>query len=131
MKITTPLEGNTVRLVFQDCMVKPGEDKSRGVSVSNILRPGSFSYFDKSRLEANRAAISNLLDQLSDQFRTREGASFSELTIDHRGIMWNRIESVLEQLVLMGVATGEVIVGDVTNWSSASDGRPNVQILSR
>jgi hypothetical protein len=127
---TTVREDQAVHSVFLTCQLKTGEDLSGSIPVRGIIHDRVVR-FNASRIEENRQVIHNLLSQLPDQFKSSGGGgdSFEETHINRHGNTWARIPIIREQLVQLGLATGEVeLLDDHYSWSRLPGGVPRLVV---
>ncbi len=103
------LEGRYVNVLFKDCLFTPSDRTSDRLPVQGATQCAVFS---RSRVEERRTEIHNFLAQLPESFKADGGGgdSFKNATKDNRGNDWTGVNLliVVEQLVQLGVAIGEV-----------------------
>lgn len=103
----TRLDHERVTELFLKCLFQEGEDSSNRVRAEGItLKVG----FHPVRLEGHKREISELLDELPDEFKSSggEGMSFLQACNDRHGNQWTGLHHVMEQLFLLGIAIGKV-----------------------
>lgn len=83
--------------------------------------------FDPVRVEANKASIRELLDELHDQYK--DGYTFLALCEDKHGRQWTGLHRVMENLVVLGIAAGMVDwCAPRLMWPALPGGMPYVQV---
>jgi hypothetical protein len=122
------INSERVNSIFMDCLFlkeeivdgKPIIDPIvvRGINMKYGLHP--------TRLENHKEEISNLVDELSDTFD--EGASFLSMCEDKTGEQWSGFHDRMEQLLVLGIATGKMeYVFDKDFWKELPGGMPYVK----
>lgn len=102
------LTADRVALVFTSCLYAAGvEDTPDAIVCEGILHTVSFH---PGRVEEHRQAIHDMLAELPDEFKAERGGGWSFLNacLDRHGNQWTGLHPVQEQLVLLGIAIGEV-----------------------
>ncbi len=118
MGTTAVLEGGVIFEIYKDCVADPRTTTSY-VAVENFS--GREVRFDQRRLDEHRTKIEALLNQLPDTFKTADGAHALEMSLDRRGVLWNRLPEPFEQLFLLGRAIKRI---EFTRFRLKEDGLP-------
>jgi hypothetical protein len=96
-----------VERVFRNCLFSDGEDTAVAVIAEGIVtRVG----FNPDRLTSHADEIAALLDELPDDFKASGGGgtSFLNACNDKHGRQWTGLHQNMEQLFLLGLASGRV-----------------------
>ena len=93
--------------LFEKCLFQDGEDTSTAVVVEGIVANVGFH---PGRLAAAADEIRALLNELPEKFRENEGGGWSFLNacMDRHDHQWTGVHSTMEQLFLLGLASGQV-----------------------
>lgn len=96
-----------VNHIFMDCLFKEGEDTEHHILTEGIIHTVGFQ---PERLEQHRQEIHDMLAELPDEFKVATGGGYSFLNacLDRYGNQWADEHRTVEQLVLLGLAIGEV-----------------------
>ena len=125
MKTDTPaLTIERVEAVFVDCLFREEEDTSNHVRADGIVRSVGFH---PDRLEAHSEEIVELLAELPDAFQQSSGGgmSFLNACFDKHDNQWTDVHFRMEQLLLLGLATGRVeYLAPRELWSAFPGGMP-------
>ncbi len=107
MSDTLVLNPKKVEEIFLDCLYRDGEDTTNHVLVEGIV--ANYGLHPE-RLESHREEVIALLAELPDEFRENGGGGWSFLNAcnDRHGNLWTGLHSIMEQLIVMGVALGLV-----------------------
>jgi len=120
MKLTS----EKVSEIFIDCLFKEGEPTEDMVPVEGIkINIG----FHPERLECHSDEITELLNELPEEFHSRNGGGWSFLNAcnDRHGNQWTGLHQVMEQLVMLGVGIKKVKYLMPRNmWDVFPDGMP-------
>lgn len=105
--MTSVLTADHVGAVFHDCLFRDGEDTTNHVKAEGIVTNVGFH---PERLEAHKQEIADMLAELPDEFKASSGGGWSFLNAcnDRNGNQWADLHRTMEQLVLLGIATGLV-----------------------
>lgn len=126
MNATIGLTAEHVEAVLIDCLFKDGEDTTNRVAVEGLVRTFGFH---PARLEAHRQEIADMLAMLSDDFRTSEGACCMRACWNRDGRQWTGYHMYMEQLVCLGIATGQVeYVRPRDQWYTFPGGMPYIMV---
>lgn len=106
--MTTTLDTETVINMFTECL-DDHIDGPNTVVVEGILHKAAF---EKSRLAEHRHEIGSLLEQLPSDFQPTAkggggGMSFLNACNDRDGNQWTSFHQVMEQLFMLGIASGQ------------------------
>jgi len=123
------LTSENVQSIFEDCLFRGGEDMSNAILVKGII---SDFGFHPGRIDNNKIAIKFMLDQLSDDFKASGGGGMTFLNMcnDRDGGQWTGFHSVMERLVVLGIAINKVrfaLPRDL--WAVLPGGMPYIVIL--
>ena len=126
MKLTS----KNVESVFMDCLFNDGEDatnhlKSEGITNNVGFHPG--------RVGIHESEISEMLLCLPREFheKTGGGMSFLNACNDKSGEQWTGEHRIMEQLFLLGQASGKVkCLMPREMWSMLPGGMPYYVVLS-
>jgi hypothetical protein len=105
--MNTDLNPEKVHQTFLDCLYDDSEERNDAVYASGItLKCG----FHPERLAKNTPAIVGMLMQLPDDFMQTKGGgmSFINACVDKNGNQWTGMHRIMEELFIMGIATGKV-----------------------
>jgi hypothetical protein len=119
MKLTI----QAVEKIILECLFKKGEDPTNRVEAAGVLRTFGFH---PGRLEFNRAAIKELLDELPEQFQQDKGGGWSFLNacMDKDRNQWGQHRDI-ESLLALGIATKQAkILLPKELWSALPGGMP-------
>lgn len=120
-----------VEEVFFACMFEDGEDTSNNVVAEGVT---STVGFHPDRLESNSGAIVELLGELPDVFKASGGGGMSFLNAcdDKHGNQWTGLHQTMEQLFLLGLASGKVVcLLPREAWDALPGGMPYYVIQDR
>ena len=115
------LTDENVQTLFYKCLANEPE----GVVINGIVA----SY--RMNVKGSEIDISNLLSQLPDAFHQGKGGGYTFLDMcqTNSGEQWTDLHRTMEQLIVMGLATGEVefpLPRDV--WAILPGGVPYITI---
>lgn len=98
------LSTKQVEELFQQCL--SGTD-GEGLTVRGIVTTG---IFQPEAIEAHREEIGQLLAELPEQFQASLGGGWSFLNAcnDKHGRQWTSFQRTMEQLFMLGLASGQV-----------------------
>ena len=101
------LEAATVEAIFMDSLFQQGEDTTERVEAEGIMTSVGFH---PKRLASHEGTVHALLLKLPEDFHAGKGGGMSFLNAcdDHQGRQWTGEHRIMEQLVLLGLATGHV-----------------------
>ena len=101
------LEAATIEAIFNDSLFQAGEDTEDRVEARGIMTNVGFH---PQRLESHRDAIRELLLELPDDFHAGKGGgtTFLNACVDRHGRQWTGLHLIMERLVLLGLATGQM-----------------------
>jgi hypothetical protein len=104
---TSVLNPAAVERVFRDCLFADGEDTAAAVIAEGIVTKVGFN---PDRLTAHADEVTALLDELPDDFKASGGGgtSFLNACNDKHGHQWTGLHQNMEQLFLLGLASGRV-----------------------
>jgi hypothetical protein len=105
----SPLSAQRVEEVFEACLAH-GEASHPTVTVQGIVHT---AHFAETELDNHRAEIGGMLAQLPLPFQPHDkggsdGWSFLNACQDRDDNQWTGLHLVMEQLVLLGLGTGQV-----------------------
>lgn len=103
------LTAERVSTVFNDCLPHEGEEGYTLQSVEGVLRSAAFV---PRRVAEHRAEIRQMVEELPEEFRADSeggGWSFLQGCTDRHGNQWTDLHATVEQLFMLGLATGDVI----------------------
>ncbi|MES3018192.1 MAG: hypothetical protein V4721_10455 [Bacteroidota bacterium] len=88
--------------------------------------------FHPERLKAAEPTIAEILDEMPDEFKKNAGGggwSFLNLCHDKNGNQWADLHKTMDELVMLGVATGKIsFLLPRELWSSLPGGMPYLVI---
>jgi hypothetical protein len=98
------LSTERVEELFRQCLA-PTPDQ--GVVIEGIVIKAAFS---EAAIERHRGTIAALLAELPEQFREAGGGGWSFLNAcdDRHGRQWTSFQRTMEQLFMLGLASGQV-----------------------
>jgi hypothetical protein len=107
MTPVTKLDPGRVEAIFLDCLFKEGEDTREHVRAEGIVHNVGFH---PNRLRGHKVEISELLDELPDEFKKTGGGgmSFLQACNDKHGNQWTGVHTQMEQLFQLGISVGKV-----------------------
>ncbi len=97
------LNADRVREILLDCRFKKEDSTPNYIFVEGIISEAKFNI---ERLSTHRVEIDSMLDELSDDFKRPQGASFLIACLDKDGEQWGDHPD-MEELFLLGMATGK------------------------
>lgn len=105
----SPLNPEHVTQVFDECLAH-GEQDHPTVTAAGIVHTAHFAI---ARLDTHKAEIGGMLAQLPLPFQPRsqggqDGWSFLNACMDRDERQWTGLHLVMEQLMLLGLASGQV-----------------------
>jgi hypothetical protein len=103
MKLTS----KNVTQLFKDCLYNEGENTDDHVKTEAIKM---IVGFDPKRLKENKENILDLLKEFPDSFMKSGGGgmSFVNMCQDKNGIQWTDFHSTMDELVALGIASGQM-----------------------
>ncbi len=106
----TTIDPEQVSAIFMDCLFKEGEDTSGHVIAEGLTTDVGFH---PRRLEGHKQTVGEILTLLPNEFLSVErggggGWSFLNACNDVNGNQWTGFHKTVEQLMLLGLATGQV-----------------------
>lgn len=102
------LSADNVENIFIDCLYNDGEDTSDHILAEGVMLNAGFK---PEKIEEHRQEIHNMLADLPDQFKESTGGggwSFLQACVDKNNRQWTGMHQTMDQLVLLGLAIGEV-----------------------
>lgn len=101
------LTAAAVAKLFEACEFKDSDLPRKRIVVEGIIAKRAMH---RGRLQAHQAEIMALLAELPEQFRRTVGGGWSFLNAceDRRGNQWTGMQSIMEQLVMLGLGIGKV-----------------------
>ncbi len=101
------LSAKTVNETFKKCLFnngEPTEDHKLGHGI--MMKVG----FHPARLKESELIISELLDELPDNFKLNSGGGWSFLNMceDKHGKQWADLHQTMDELLMLGLATGKL-----------------------
>lgn len=126
---TTVLNPQRVGDIFSDCLLKADESGSDHVAVEGIAHT---AHFHPARLRGYEHEIAALLGQLPSQFKQSAGGGWSFLNacLDGTGELWTGEHRIIDQLFLLGIATGRAAyLFPRVVWVALPGGMPYVVVL--
>jgi len=127
MKLTS----RNVESVFMDCLFKDGEDTTNHLKSEGITNSVGFH---PERVDAHKSEIFEMLLSLPKEFheKTGGGMSFLNACNDKRGEQWTGEHRIMEQLFLLGQASGKVeCLMPREMWSVLPGGMPYYVVSSK
>ena len=129
-KCTTKLDPQRVEAIFSDCLFREGEDTSKHVKADGISCNVGFH---QERLNSHKVEISELLDELPDDFKATGGGgmSFLQACLDKHGNLWTGLHQRMEQLFQLGIGIDKVnCLLPREAWSALPGGMPYYLVRS-
>lgn len=123
------LTAENVHHTFMDCLFDDDEEKKDPVIVEGItLSVG----FNPDRLKKNEENIYSMLKELPASFQKDSGGgmSFLQACEDKDGNQWTGLHQTMQELFLLGLASGKVqycLPKDL--WSALPGGMPYLTVL--
>jgi hypothetical protein len=118
------LTSKIVQDTLAECRFRPDDRPGENVAVDGVVHKFQLH---RGRLEAKREFIEQLLEELPLEFRRTNGPGASFLTAcnDRHGEQWTDLQSVMEELFVLGVGTGKVLlVAGRQHWHLLPGGVP-------
>jgi hypothetical protein len=125
---TKVLTADRVNSVFMDCLFKADEDDTNQIVAEGIIHNVGLH---AGRIEEHREEIHDMLAELPDAFRASNGPgeSFPLLCYDRHGNLWTGFHIIMEQLVQLGIAIGEVeYTLPREDWKDFPGGMPHLTV---
>jgi hypothetical protein len=122
------LTADRVTKILRDCLFCDDEPTEGAVVAEGILRPFGFH---PGRLAGHRAEIGRMLRELPGQFMESQGGGWSFLNacMDRHGVQWTGMHQAMDELFVLGIATGQaayLLPRDM--WSAFPGGMPYVVV---
>jgi hypothetical protein len=111
-----------------NCLFKDGESTEEYKAGEGITKKVGFH---PERLKESELVITELLDELPDAFKRASGGGWSFLNLceDKHGNQWTGMYQIMEELVILGVATNKVsYLISREGWSLFPGGMPYIVI---
>lgn len=101
------LTAENVHKTFLDCLFKDGEPTENHKVAEGIMTKVGFH---PERLEKSEAKITEMLSDLSNDFKKSGGGGMSFLNMceDKEGNQWADLHKTMDELVMLGIATGRM-----------------------
>lgn len=101
------LTAKNVEVVFFDCLFKNGEPTENCIKAEGLLNTFGFH---PERLKKHKSEVYDMLKQFPDSFQKKSGGgmTFLDACIDKDGNQWTELHSIMEQLVVLGIAIDKV-----------------------
>ena len=121
------LNGKRIHEIFVNCIFKDKNGQTRTyLEVEGVM---SDTYLDGDRLESHKDEILRLLDELPDEFKTPEGASFLDACKDRRGEQWTYLHFPIDELFQLGMGIEKILCLTPRDmWETMPGGVPNYRI---
>jgi hypothetical protein len=116
--------------IFEDCLTSDPESVT-ALKIEGIIHN---AVFDRAKLADYHTEIGELLSELPEPFQPADqggggGWSFLNACDDKHGNQWTGFHLVMEQLFLLGIATGQASVPMPRDlWSILPGGMPYVSV---
>lgn len=126
------LTGENIDKIMEQCLFDENEIEANVVKADGIVR---IYGFHAERLEANRANIESMIDQLPDEFRKSSeggGQSFLNMVVNNKGEQWTDLHFEAEAILCLGIAIGKIrylLPRDL--WPMLPGGMPYVCIIDK
>lgn len=123
-KTPSVLNAERVQQIFLACLFKDDEDHNKYIPAPGITTDVGFH---PGRIEAHKAEIARMLDELPDEFKESDGGGMSFLNAcnDRHGNQWASLHKTMEQLFQLGIATGkETCQMPREMWTALPGGMP-------
>jgi hypothetical protein len=123
------LTAENVHHVFMDCLFDDEEEKKNPVIAEGITVNVGFK---PDKIQKNEENIYNMLKQLPDSFQKDSGGgmSFLQACEDKEGNQWTGMHQTMQELFLLGLASGKArycLPKDL--WSALPGGMPYLMVL--
>jgi hypothetical protein len=129
----SPLNPIHVEEVFNACLAH-GDVDHPTITAVGILHKANFA---TKRLDERKGEIAGMLAQLPTEFKSvsnggKGGWSFLNACQDCDGHQWTGLHLTMEQLVLLGLATGQVkyCFSDREIWAALPGGMPYFMVVT-
>lgn len=101
------LTAENVDFIFRDCLFRKDEDTANAVKTEGIMCK---VWFHPRRLESHKTEIIEMCNELPDNFKTSSGGgwSFHYLCINRFQEQWTGDHRQMEQLMVLGLASGKM-----------------------
>lgn len=123
------LTAENVNSVFLECMFEQGESTENHVLGQGVITNVGFH---PERLIKNENNISEMLNQLPDEFKKELGGGMSFLNMcnDKYGNQWSDLHATMDQLVTLGISLNKVsFLMPREMWSILPGGMPYIVVL--
>jgi hypothetical protein len=123
------LTAENVHTTFMECLFSEGESTENYVLGEGCITKVGFH---PERLKGNETNISEMLNQLPDEFKKAGGGGMSFLNMcnDKDGNQWSDLHQTMDELVTMGIASEKAsFLMRREMWSVLPGGMPYVVVL--
>lgn len=104
-KNVSVLTAYNVERVFAECLYRISESDYNAIEVNSTYMQLTFN---ARRIELVRDKIGDMIMMLPEGIRTQEGLSLLEAHKAHTGQQWTDLRFNVEQLLMLGIAAGEI-----------------------
>lgn len=118
--------------VFRDCLYKEEEIVDGKFTIEPIYVEGIVATFGlhPERVKQHAKEVKIMIDQLPDKFKV--GWTFMNLCNTKDGDQWTGLQQQLEQLVVLGIATNNMIYcAPRPMWCIMPGGLPYIQVVEK
>lgn len=123
------LTAENVNFIFGDCLFRNDEDTANAVKTEGIMCE---VWFHPARLKSHKAEIVEMCNELPDNFKASSGSgwSFLNLCINKSKEQWTGDHRQMEQLMLLGLASGKMqLLTKRKLWEILPGGMPYVMVI--
>lgn len=131
METKYKLDAGRVNEIFIACLFQAGEDTSKHVAAHGVMVNVGFH---PERLESFKDEIKGMLEELPNEFMQSGGGgwSFLNLCVDKHGNQWTGFHQTMDELVILGLATGLVdFVMPREAWSALPGSMPYIVVKDK
>lgn len=115
--------------ILMDCLFREDEPMEPRVEAEGVINRFGFH---PERLESHREEIGKMLAELPVDFQKNigGGGSFLNACMDRNGEQWTGFHKVMDQLFVLGIATGQAkYVLPREMWSALPGGMPYIVVI--
>lgn len=123
------LTADHVDFIFRDCLFRDGEDTADAVKTEGIICK---FWLHPERLESHKTEITEMCDELPDNFKASSGGgwSFLNLCINKHEEQWTGNHQQMEQLMVLGLACGKMqLLIKRELWKMCPGGMPYLMVI--
>jgi len=123
------LTAENVNRIFLECMFEQGESTENYILGQGVITNVGFH---PERLKQNEQNVSEMLNQLPEEFKKELGGGMSFLNMcnDKDGNQWSDLYATMDQLITLGISLNKVkFLMPREMWSVLPGGMPYIVVL--